>query len=500
MTDQEPGKEKRRVSIATKMYVFVAAIVVMVGLGTTAIAYRAQANQIDSYYKQNTADNARNFASMVDGDFLRELEGVAASEEFQAIRDAAEEAGDEAPVEAYLREAGLWEQYSETREQLSEYLRNMDGIKYLYIIAHGDKDALEDMYLIDDDENPIYETGYYEEREETLRGIDLTDMPEPTISYGDWGWLCSDFKPVYDSNGEAVCIVGCDIGMDELMTERRRLLAILVTGMLVFTSVVLAISVFFINRAVVRPLNAMTGEMKKFAPSQNADYEQAGVINMNIRSNDEIGEIYHGIRDMQISIIDYLRDLIRLQEDKARAEHDLQDKEKEIGKLSEETYRDALTHVGSKAFYVKKSAELNERIAAEQVSFAVVMVDMNNLKGINDVHGHEAGDEYIMGCCHMVCEAFRHSPVFRVGGDEFVALLTGGDYENRRKIVDRLRADFRTSYEKTDRDPWLRYSAAVGIADSTPEDESVEPVLKRADEAMYEDKAAFKNLYGGEVR
>ena len=35
----------------------------------------------------------------------------------------------------------------------------MDGIKYLYIIAHGDKDALEDMYLIDDDENPIYETG-----------------------------------------------------------------------------------------------------------------------------------------------------------------------------------------------------------------------------------------------------------------------------------------------------------------------------------------------------
>ena len=80
MTDKEPGKEKRRVSIATKMYVFVAAIVVMVGLGTTAIAYRAQANQIDSYYKQNTADNARNFASMVDGDFLRELEGVAASE------------------------------------------------------------------------------------------------------------------------------------------------------------------------------------------------------------------------------------------------------------------------------------------------------------------------------------------------------------------------------------------------------------------------------------
>ena len=51
--------------------------------------------------------------------------------------------------------------------------------------------------------------------------MDLTAMPEPTISNGDWGWLCSDFKPVYSSDGECICIVGCDIGMNDVMAERQ---------------------------------------------------------------------------------------------------------------------------------------------------------------------------------------------------------------------------------------------------------------------------------------
>ena len=122
-------------------------------------------------------------------------------------------------VEDYLREHELWDQYSEIRDMITDYLNNMEGIKYLYIVAHGDANADHDMYLVDDKDNPIYETGYYEEREAELRGMDIANLPEPTISNGDWGWLCSDFKPVYDSKGECVCIVGCDVGMDDIMAE-----------------------------------------------------------------------------------------------------------------------------------------------------------------------------------------------------------------------------------------------------------------------------------------
>ena len=492
--------KKKYFSIGKKMYIFVFVTVLAVAFGTSAIAFRAEADQIDRYYKQNTADNARNFATMVDGDFLKELREVAASEEFQALREKAEAEDNEALIEDYLRDKGLWDKYSMTRDMITSYLDNMEGIKYLYIVAHGDKNADHDMYLVDDKTNPVYETGYYEEREPELRGMDIANLPEPTISNGDWGWLCSDFKPVYSSDGEVVCIVGCDIGMDDVMAERRRLMIILTIGALVFTSIVLTAAVLLVNRIVVKPLNSMTGEMKKFTPSETFSYEDAGVMDIDIKSNDEIGEIYQGIRSMQIRIIDYLRDMVVLQKDKIKAEADLKQKDEQIDQLSAESYKDALTGVGNKAAYIKKMDEVNRLMRESDAEFAIVMVDINRLKHVNDEYGHRSGDLYIKGCCRMVCEAFKHSPVFRIGGDEFVAILMGRDYENRMKLVDQLRSDYMTSYEQEGTSPWLRYSAAVGMAENSSEDRTAEFVFKRADEEMYKDKDRFRKKYGTQNR
>ena len=485
-------KKRKSFSIRLKMYIFVVITILSVAFGTSAIAYSTSVDQIDRYYKQNTADNARNFASMVDGDFLRELRAAAASEEFQAIRDQAEEDDDEAPIEEYLREKGLWDRYSDTRDRITEYLENMEGIKYLYIVAHGDAYAEYDMYLVDDKDFPLYETGYYEEREEELRGVDIASMPEPTISNGDWGWLCSDFKPVYASDGECVCIVGCDIGMDDVMAERQRLLMILTAGTVIFTSVILTAAFVFINKTVVKPLHSMTDEMKKFTPSESLSYQEAGVMDLNIKSRDEINEIYQGIREMEINIIDYLKD-------KQKAENDLRDREEQIDQLSIESYKDALTGVGNKAAYLKRSNELNQQ-TAEKPEYAIVMVDINNLKTINDEYGHRSGDLYIKGCCHMICEAFKHSPVYRIGGDEFAVLLLNSDYVNRKELCEQLREDYERTYEQSGVSPWLRYSAAVGMAEHAADDNSVEFVFRRADEAMYRDKARIKKKYGMELR
>lgn len=482
-------EEKKRFSIRFKMYIFVIITILSVAIGTSTITYNTGAHQIDRYFKQNTADNARNFASMVDGDFLRELRSVAASEEFQAIRNQAEENDDEAPIEAYLREKGLWDRYSDTRDRITEYLENMQGIKYLYIVAHGDKDAEYDMYLVDDKENPIYETGYYEEREAELRGVDIANLPEPTISNGDWGWLCSDFKPVYASDGECVCIVGCDIGMDDVMAERQHLMRMLAVGALIFTSVILAAAFVFINRTIVTPLHSMTDEMKKFTPSEKLSYQEAGVIDLDIKSRDEINEIYQGIRNMQIHIIDYLKD-------KQKAEMDLRHKDEQIDQLSMETYKDALTGVGNKAAYLKRISELNRQQATENLEYAMVMVDINNLKAINDEHGHRAGDQYIKGCCHMICEVFKRSPIYRIGGDEFAVLLLNSDYVNRKELCEQLKADYERTSAQRDVSPWLRYSAAVGMAERAADDNSAELVFRRADEAMYRDKVRIKKQLG----
>ena len=139
---------------------------------------------------------------------------------------------------------------------------------------------------------------------------------------------------------------------------------------------------------------------------------------------------------------------------------------------------------------------LGRQAAKAGGKYAVVMVDLNNLKHVNDEYGHKAGDTYITGCCDMIGDVFKNSAVYRIGGDEFVVILQDDDYENRIALTEKLKSDYENSFSQEDKDPWYRFSAAVGIAENDQDDTTFESVFKRADEAMYGDKASFKSKYG----
>ena len=488
--------KKAKKSIGVKLYIFIILTVLSVAIVVALLAYRINVDQIDRYYKQVAFDSAMTFTSFVDGDYLAELRAAAESEEFQKLREEAEETDNEELVQAYLEEKGLWDQYSTTRDKLDRYLEGMSAIKYLYIIAAGDRDALYDMYLIDDSENPVYETGYYEERELELRGVDFSTRVEPSISTGDWGWLCSAYAPVYDSQGNVVCQVGCDFGMDEVMAERNRALLYIILAAVLFTIVVLIVAVIFIRKIVIKPINSLSMEMQKFHPSKNVSYEEAGVANLQIKSHDEIHELYEGVRNMEINIIDYLNDMDALQKDKERAEEGIRTLDEEIGHIREEVNRDTLTQVGSKAAYIKRVEALNRELANGLTDLGIVMVDMNDLKMINDKYGHKMGDLYIQGCCHMICETFTHSSVYRIGGDEFVVILMGIDYNERYERVKNLKNSYIETQSNQDVEPWERYSAAVGMAEHASDDLTIDLIFKRADKAMYADNQQYKMNYG----
>ncbi|MBR6871935.1 MAG: sensor domain-containing diguanylate cyclase [Ruminococcus sp.] len=497
------ASKKRRFAISKKIYLLVVLIVLFAAAGTAAIAYFISVGQIDDYFKRLAADTADNFAEFVDGDYFMRLREAAESEEFQAIRDKAEEDEDDAPIEAYLRERDMWDTYAETRERLNTYLSNMEDVKYIYIVVFGDADAVTDMYLLDDMDNPLSRTGYYEEREEEFYGVDSSKRIAPTISHGDWGWLCSAYEPVYDSSGTLVCHVGCDVDMERIMSERRSYLIITSISTFAFAALMLAVAILFTTRVLVRPLRKLTEATRRFTPSENSDYQHANVVDLELKGNDEISEIYEVIRSMQINIIDYINDLSNMQKDNERymsdlkqAENDIKAKEQKLGQISKEAYRDPLTSVGNKAAFNKKVDVLNKEIAGNKAYFAIVMADLNNLKMINDKYGHKAGDNYIKGSCHMICDIYKHSPVYRIGGDEFVIILQGEDLSNRHKLFKRLNDAFASTYNDPDAKPEQRYSAAVGMAEHVSADPSVEAVFKRADKSMYENKKQFKQNNG----
>ena len=121
--------------------------------------------------------------------------------------------------------------------------------------------------------------------------------------------------------------------------------------------------------------------------------------------------------------------------------------------------------------------------------FAIAVCDLNDLKKINDTKGHKAGDEYIRSSAKLLCDIFDHSPVFRIGGDEFAIFLSGDDYTSRNELISRLHSRVMTNLSKHS-GPVI----AVGMAEFKPDsDTNVSDIFDRADHLMYDDKWKLKN-------
>ncbi|MCR5404453.1 MAG: GGDEF domain-containing protein [Butyrivibrio sp.] len=147
---------------------------------------------------------------------------------------------------------------------------------------------------------------------------------------------------------------------------------------------------------------------------------------------------------------------------------------------------DELTGVKNKHAYANFERKMNELIMhGSLTAFAIAVFDINGLKQINDTLGHQAGDEFIKHGCDTICRFFKHSPVFRIGGDEFVVIVRGYDYLN----VDVIMSKFNKHNIKN----MLKNDVVIAAGMSKYNDDgSVAPVFKRADEEMYDNKRQLK--------
>ena len=230
---------------------------------------------------------------------------------------------------------------------------------------------------------------------------------------------------------------------------------------LVFTPLIL-----LAMREVIKPLQRLSVAARRLS---EGDYD----AKLDYEGDDELGTLTASFKQMRDSLKTYISD------------------------LNNRAYADALTHVKNLGAFEIYCDRLNDAITGarddEEPSFALVMFDCNKLKDINDQYGHECGDVYLQTASKLICRTYAHSPVFRVGGDEFVALLQHQDYDNRDELLQRFD---RMGDEVNERavHPWERANIAKGMAVyRLGEDESVEAVLRRADNRMYEDKRKSKS-------
>ena len=152
--------------------------------------------------------------------------------------------------------------------------------------------------------------------------------------------------------------------------------------------------------------------------------------------------------------------------------------------------RDSLTGLRNTTSYKSWMDKFDEDIKNKDANFGVVVFDLNELKEANDTYGHDVGDKLIVSAAKVISDVFKRSPVFRIGGDEFLAVLQNKDLEDCEKLFIKLDKECAKMQVKD-----IPLSIARGFATFDPnKDSRFNDVFKRADNAMYENKRKFKEM------
>lgn len=162
--------------------------------------------------------------------------------------------------------------------------------------------------------------------------------------------------------------------------------------------------------------------------------------------------------------------------------------------LVEQAERDALTGLPNRGC-LNGILEANIEIAqAGQSPFAILFLDLDRFKGINDTLGHATGDKVLVKVAQTIHPLLRRCDVLgRFGGDEFLLILPGSDESGAVLITQRVLDAFTTPFEIAGRA--LRITPSIGIAVYPDHGADIETLLKHADTAMYETKRLGRNAY-----
>ena len=155
--------------------------------------------------------------------------------------------------------------------------------------------------------------------------------------------------------------------------------------------------------------------------------------------------------------------------------------------------RDSITGLRNTTSYKRWMAEFDKDIENNTADFGVAIFDLNQLKKTNDTYGHDVGDKLIIAAAKVISGVFKRSPVFRIGGDEFLVLLRHADLENYEELFAQF--DLKCANTRIEGNEETPISIARGFAVFEPDkDLCFNDVFKRADNAMYENKRKNKKV------
>ncbi len=341
------------------------------------------------------------------------------------------------------------------------YIRNVvDGIS-IYKTGYA--------YLEDADNNIAYH--------KTLRPSLLAKVPEDVeITYTE----NSRFINFRSTNGKLISYKYNGVDKRAAFTTLRNGLKLYLTAdrvdiystlrtsviITTFSTIAIAVIFSFICFLIVEKIMKPIGEINKAAKEIASGNLEVAI---DYKSCDEIGEL--------ASSFNYMSEKL----------------DRNMRKIEEIAYHDSLTNVKNKTAYFKEVETLKEEIAHGDAEFALVMVDINELKYTNDHFGHEAGDENISLTARAIGRIFVHSKIYRVGGDEFVIIAQGDDLSSLEDRLQSMKAIAKRRDPKANTPTTVSVSYGYAICHKGDSREYAD-IFREADSNMYNQKKHGKKL------
>ncbi|HKJ39523.1 MAG TPA: diguanylate cyclase [Anaerolineales bacterium] len=312
-----------------------------------------------------------------------------------------------------------------------------------------------------------------------------------------------DLVKVYGPNrsfgryvGEVVSAISIRIPLETAYVNADRL-SLKLTGLLLLILSGLFTIQFWLNRKLLfKPINALHTKALQISTDHSRIGEE-----IQLPSGRDFAELTRAFNTMSISLRQE-RDLLdaRVKERTSQlneTNNQLHIQMKEIEQLQEtlreQARRDPLTGLYNRRYLSESLQQELSRARRARRSVSVIIMDIDHFKKINDTHGHQIGDKFLLEIANLLSTHTRDFDfACRYGGEEFLLVLPNATARNTFKRAEQIRskcADIRIEHENKD----VSITISMGIATYPRHSKNVDELLTKADEALYRSKRRGRN-------
>ena len=435
-------KRRKSLSLSAAIMLIISAFTVIVsGVLGSVLSYQS-ITKMKEIIDNKTLEMASTAASLLDGDSLKNIQATDVNTE----------------------------NYQNTLKTLRAF-KSANGdssgeFAYIYLVRQVNEH--EYIFTIDPDEvdptpfgSKIVETPALASAAKKVAAFDKEPFTD------EWGTFYSAYAPILDSEGEVAMIVGIDVWANwynsTVWANSRSIIIIsvigVVSGVLVGILINLRISSRF--KLLSKEFNELESDVQVLINEIKAPIAADSGESFELEGDTQMVSLRKRIHVTQKEIQDF------------------------VAYIKKQAYVDALSHVGNRSSYVLKVKQITM-----DSPFSLIIYDINGLKYINDNYGHETGDKTIIAIANVLKDTFDEETIFRIGGDEFVILLTDNDKDITLQIFDSVVEKLEEFNKKNELPISISVSKGIAFYDSKI-DKSFVDVFNRADDKMYEDKEEF---------